>query len=85
MVETENTGITKQATADVTAEFFGTTSTPLGGDYDKYAATDSSGKQWCFVSDSSVHVQSNNGNRPQAVKMVTPILHYENTTQNVWH
>lgn len=43
-VEIEMTGITRQAAADVAAEFFGTASTHLGGGYDKYAATDSSGR-----------------------------------------
>lgn len=76
-VEIEMAGITRQAAADVAAEYFGTTSTYLGGGYDKYAATDSSGRQWCFVSDSSIHVQSKRGKRAQAVEMVTPILHYE--------
>ena len=57
-VEIEMTGITRQAAADVAAKYFGTTSTYLGSGYDKYAATDSSGRQWCFVSDSSIHVQS---------------------------
>lgn len=76
-VEIEMTGITRQAAADVAAEFFGTTSTHIGGGYDKYAATDTSGRLWCLVSDGSIHVQSKNGNRAQAVEMVTPILHYE--------
>lgn len=76
-VEIEMTGITRQAAADVAAKYFGTTSTYLGGGYDKYAATDNSGRQWCFVSDSSIQVQSKRGKRAQAVEMVTPILHYE--------
>ena len=43
-VEIEMTSITRQVAADVAAEFFGTTSTHIGGGYDKYAATDTSGR-----------------------------------------
>ena len=76
-VELEMTGITRKTAAEVAAAYFGTRSEYIGGGYDKYAAKDSAGRMWCFASDSSIHVQSKNGQQAQGVELVTPILRYE--------
>lgn len=72
-VEIEMTGITRKKAAEVAATYFGTTSEYIGGGYDKYAAKDSTGRLWCFASDSSIRTERGG----QQVEMVTPILRYE--------
>ncbi len=76
-VELEMTGITRKTAAEVAAAYFGTTSEYIGGGYDKYAAKDSTGRLWCFVSDSSIRVERGRNGEGQQVEMVTPILRYE--------
>lgn len=76
-VELEMTGITRKTAAEVAAAYFGTRSEYIGSSYDKYAAKDSTGRLWCFVSDSSIRVERGRNGEGQQVEMVTPILHYE--------
>lgn len=76
-VELEMTGITRKTAAEVAAAYFGTRSEYIGGGYDKYAAKDSTGRLWSFVSDSSIRVERGRNGEGQQVEMVTPILHYE--------
>ncbi len=76
-VELEMTGITRKTAAGIAAEYFGTEVEYIGGCYDKYIANDSTGRMWCFVSDSSIRVERGKNGEGQQVEMVTPILHYE--------
>ncbi len=75
-VELEMTGITRKTAAGIAAEYFGTEVEYIGGCYDKYIAKDSTGRMWCFVSDSSIRVERGKHGEGQQVEMVTPILHY---------
>lgn len=76
-VELEMTGITRKKASEVAAAYFGTESEYIGGSYNKYGAKDSTGRLWCFASDSSIHIESKNGGQAESVELVTPILHYE--------
>ena len=51
------TGITRAKAAEVTAEYFGTRVKYLGTYYDTYAAIDTEGRQWKFMSDGSITAQ----------------------------
>ena len=62
-IEIEMTGITREKAAEVTAEYFGTQTHYLGTYYDTYAAIDPLGRQWKFMSDSSITAQRKE-NRP---------------------
>ena len=78
-IEIEMTGITRAKAAEVTAEYFGTRVKYLGTYYDTYAAIDTEGRQWKFMSDSSIHTERKvNGSRVNAdveyqTEMVSPI------------
>ena len=82
-IEIEMTGITREKAAEVTAEYFGTQTHYLGTYYDTYAAIDPLGRQWKFMSDSSITAQrKENGQRVSAnafyrTEMVSPICTYE--------
>lgn len=82
-IEIEMTGITRQQAAEVTAEYFGTSSGYAGSYYNVYAALDSQGRQWKFVYDSSIAAQRKDGRRKIAAsdeyktEMVSPICRYE--------
>lgn len=76
-VELEMTGISRRTAAGIAAEYFGTVSEYIGGSYDKYAAKDGTGRQWSFVSDSSIRVERGRNGEGQQVEMVTPIFRYE--------
>ena len=56
-IEIEMTGITREKAAEVTAQYFGTSSRYLGTFYDTYAALDQEGRQWKFMSDGSITPQ----------------------------
>ena len=56
-IEIEMTGITREKAAEVTAEYFGTQTHYVGTYYDTYAAIDSQGRQWKFMSDASITAQ----------------------------
>ena len=81
-IEIEMTGITRSAAAEVVAEYFGTRTRYLGTYYDTYAALDSEGRQWKFMSDSSIEAQKKIGGRKERAgpeyktEMVSPICQY---------
>ena len=60
-IEIEMTGITRARAAEVGAEYFGTSSRYIGSGYDAYAALDSQGRQWKFMSDASIEPQRKSG------------------------
>lgn len=82
-IEIEMTGVTRERAARVAAEYFGTRSRYVGTYYDTYAAIDRQGRQWKFMSDSSIDPQKKvNGKRVDAgleyrTEMVSPICTYE--------
>lgn len=82
-IEIEMTGITRQRAAEVCAEYFGTCSRYVGTYYDTYAALDSQGRQWKFMSDSSIEAQRKEGqckvsaSDEYQTEMVSPICRYE--------
>ena len=68
-IEIEMTGITREKAAEVTAEYFGTRTHYVGTYYDTYAAIDSQGRQWKFMSDASITAQKKeDGQRVSAGK-----------------
>lgn len=83
-VEIELTGITRCKAARVIAEYFGTTYQYVGTCYKTYTATDSKGRTWKAMSDSSIdtfHKVAGNLERTYsndyACEVVTPVLQYE--------
>ena len=62
-IEIEMTGITREEAAAVAAAYFGTSSRYIGSGYDAYAALDSEGRQWKFMSDASINPQRKVGGR----------------------
>lgn len=82
-IEVEMTGITREDAAKIAAAYFGTSSRYIGEGYDSYAALDSQGRQWKFVSDASITPQRKNGRRTEAAsgayqtEMVSPICRWE--------
>lgn len=82
-IEIEMTGITRQKAAEVCAAYFGTSSSYAGSGYDTYAALDSQGRQWKFMSDASITAQRKEGrnkvsaSRDYQTEMVSPICRYE--------
>ena len=82
-IEIEMTGITRAKAAEVTAEYFGTRVKYLGTYYDTYAAIDTEGRQWKFMSDGSITAQKKsngrkiNAGREYQTEMVSPICRYE--------
>lgn len=82
-IEIEMTGITRQRAAEVCAEYFGTQSSYAGSCYNTYAALDSQGRQWQFMSDGSIEAQRWDGrskvpaNGEYQTEMVSPICRYE--------
>ena len=82
-IEIEMTGVTRQRAAEVAAEYFGTRPVHLGIYYDTYAALDSQGRQWKFMSDASIDAQRKVGGHRQdagseyQTEMVSPICRYE--------
>lgn len=82
-IEIEMTGITRERAAEVAAAYFGTTSRYTGSGYDAYAALDSEGRQWKFMSDASIEPQRRDGRRTVGAdsdyktEMVSPICRYD--------
>ena len=71
--EVEMTCITRKEAARIAADYFGTGRYEYRGyGYSAWSAWDSEGREWKFMSDSSIRVQSG-----EACELVTPILHYE--------
>ena len=81
-IEIEMTGVTRQRAAEIAAEYFGTSSRYVGSGYDTYAALDSQGRQWKFMSDASITAQRKEGRQKVAAgneyrtEMVSPICKY---------
>lgn len=82
-IEIEMTGITRERAAEVAAEYFGTQSRYIGTYYDTYAALDSLGRQWKFMSDASIDPQRSDGRQTVGAddayktEMVSPICRYD--------
>ena len=82
-IEIEMTGITRAEAARVTAAYFGTESSYIGTYYETYAALDGQGRQWKFMSDSSIDTERKSGNQrvwadsDYSTEMVSPICRYE--------
>ena len=82
-IEIEMTGITREEAARVTAAYFGTESRYVGLGYDAYAALDGQGRQWKFMSDSSITAERKAGEQrvratgEYKTEMVSPICRYE--------
>lgn len=86
-VEIEMTGITRQAAAQVVAEYFGTTANYVGGGYDAYEVEDNGGRIWKIMYDSSIKAKkkvsdgeidtlTDSQAHIYKVELVTPILNY---------
>ncbi len=73
-MELEMTGISRLAAAKIIAECFGTEYTHDGGYYDKYSVSDTAGRRWTLMYDSSIHTRG--GGHEYAVELVTPICQY---------
>ncbi len=82
-LELEFTGITRNNACKVIAQHFQTRGEHSRGSYDKYTVTDSRGRVWTIMTDSSIRTQKKvNGNIVSATDLyacefVTPILYYE--------
>lgn len=82
-IEVELTGITRKAAADIAAAYFGTTAVYDGSYYDTYAAIDSQGRKWKFMSDASITPERKNGRQTVSAsseyktEMVSPICRWE--------
>ena len=78
-IEIELTGIARKRGAEIVAAYFGTQSYYAGTYYDIYAALDPQGREWKFMSDSSIKPERKEGkNRVGAsdsfqTEMVSPI------------
>ena len=73
-VEVEMNHITRKKAAQVAADFFGTgrfDDTAYRNGYSAWSAWDTQGREWKFVSDSSIE-----GPSSEECEMVTPILEY---------
>ena len=82
-IEIELTGITREDAAKTIAAYYGTTSGYAGTSYDTYTATDTKGRTWKAMSDSSIRAEKKTGKRTVAAgsdykcEVVSPILTYE--------
>ena len=79
-LECEFTGISRQRTAEVLAEYFGTQYQYDGGAYDAYSVPDSQGRSWKLVSDASIDEERRDGGYADytyRVELVTPICVYD--------
>lgn len=78
-VEIELTGITREKAAQVIASYFGTTSVYVGGSYRTWEATDTQGRKWKAMRDSSIAPVRKTGAADldeYRCEVVTPILKY---------
>ena len=82
-VEIEMTGITRQEAAKVIAAHYNTNATYIGTYYQTYGATDTKGRTWKAMSDSSIRTEKKSGGSKVSAgdayscEVVTPILQYE--------
>ena len=82
-VEVEMTGITRKQAAQALAAYFGTEPRHGSDHYDSWYVTDTDGKEWRLMYDSSIETEKRDENgythiasRLYAVEMVTPKLTY---------
>ena len=82
-VEVEMTGITRKQAAQALAAYFGTEPRHGSDHYDSWYVTDTDGKEWRLMYDSSIEIEKRDENgythiasRLYAVEMVTPKLTY---------
>lgn len=77
-IEIELTGIARDKAARVTAQYFGTYHTFVGGAYRAYHVEDNTGRVWKLMNDSSIRPESRRGTATNAhrVELVSPILRY---------
>jgi len=71
-VEVEMTGITRERAATIVADHFGAIATRTFGFYDEYKTTDTQGRTWKTMSDSSIRTEGGDD-----TELVTPICKYE--------
>ena len=83
-VEVEMTGITREQAAKTLAAYFGTTTRPKYDGYDSWYVTDTEGKKWRIMSDSSLRTErkTETGYEPThegvySVELVSPKLTYD--------
>lgn len=82
-IEIEMTGVTRKQASEAIAQYFGTSSSYVGGSYDAYTATDRKGRAWKCMSDASINCQRKMGKRTvgagsmYSTEVVSPILEYE--------
>lgn len=80
-VEIECTGLTRESAITAISKVLNTSYSHIGGTYDKYSASDSDGRLWSVVYDSSIEKFSRNvcpvSSDKYAVEIVTPILEYK--------
>lgn len=79
-IEIEMTGLTRCQAAKAAAKALGGEVSHYGGGYDKYNVSDSKGRNWSFVSDSSTICTTRSGaaaSRAYSVELNSPVLEYE--------
>ena len=82
-VEIECTGKTREEAAQILSQLFGSPYTHTGDGYDKYKISDTQGRTWSVMSDSSLLAQQKRRGVVVAadgryrVEVVTPVLKYE--------
>ena len=83
-VEVELTGITRQQAAQTLANYFGTRARHIRGGYDTWTVSDTEGKEWKLMSDSSIKAERKENGRyvrtsdtKYRVEMVSPKLTYD--------
>jgi hypothetical protein len=82
-IEIEMTGITRERSAQVIAEYLNTTPQYEGGAYGTYSVLDNENRRWKIVSDASIQCQKKVDNRKlsadreYSVEFVSPICRYD--------
>ena len=75
-VEVELTGITRQQAAQTLANYFGTRARHIRGGYDTWTVSDTEGKEWKLMSDSSIKAERKENGSPNfrnaSVRCATP-------------
>ena len=89
-VEIEFTGITRSRASSVLAKALDSSKIKhIGGSFDKYSVTDSSGRSWLIISDASISPQKmSDGTSVSAgdkykVEFVTPVLKYSSDIETL--
>lgn len=79
-LELEFTGISRYQAASVLAKHFGVTAQHRGGSYDKYTVSDTEGREWTIMRDSSLSPEKKGGSfagDEYRCEFVSPICRYE--------